>query len=171
MIKGVLDIVIAQRSIFGVCPCCERIFRMSDCAIFTRTRRPKDWMAKLDATDASLYEMEMAIEEARADLQEKARAVGRRATQQRIRRIDPIFTPLKLHADDAKILAHPVDYIVFDKMNTSEAKTPESIIFLDRERTAPHQQKLQRSMMRTIEKGQFDWLTLRVRDDQTIVRE
>ena len=46
-------------------------------------------------------------------------------------KIDPVFTPRRLNPDDAKVLFHPIDFVVFDGMkNADQVKR---IVLLDRE--------------------------------------
>src|SRR5260370_42250466 len=66
----------------------------------------------LRARDGRLDQVEERIDDTEESLREKARVAGRRTAQLAIRRIDPVFAPRRLNADDAKVLFHPVDYVV-----------------------------------------------------------
>jgi predicted Holliday junction resolvase-like endonuclease len=102
-------------------------------------------------------------------LREKAREKGRRLAHRAIKRIDPVFGPRNLNADDAKVLFHPVDFVVFKGLN-SQSRIKE-LIFLDRESNSTEARRLQRSIEKTIEQGKYEWLTIRVSDDGKIVEE
>jgi predicted Holliday junction resolvase-like endonuclease len=126
-------------------------------------------MDSLDAEAARLELLAEKLEERRQDLQELARKKGRIAARKIVKKIDSVFTPRGLNPDDAKVLFHPIDYIVFDGMkNTEEVKR---IVFLDRISPSKKHIKLQRSIERAIEREKFEWITLRVDEDGSIREE
>jgi predicted Holliday junction resolvase-like endonuclease len=168
MTDGLLQFFAIQRNIFGLCPCCTGLFRLSDCKVYLRTKPQRDWMDALEATEDSLDRMKTRIDETEGDRREKAREAGRRTALAAIKKIDPIFAPRRLNADDAKVLFHPVDYVVFCGMKETAIK---EIVFLDRETTNSDRRRLQNSIEKVIESGQYEWLTIRVKDDGTIVEE
>lgn len=167
----IVDFFALHRQIFGVCPHpdCSEIFRLSDCHIYLRKRSASDWMDALDRKDARLASHEVKLQEKVNEMREGAREKGRRLAQKTIRRIDTIFTPRSLNPDDAKVIFHPIDYVVFNGMkNNARMK---NIIFLDREGATAEQRRLQRSIQKTVEKGRIEWQTLRVGEDGTITAE
>jgi predicted Holliday junction resolvase-like endonuclease len=169
MSSDIVRFFAVQRSIFGLCPCCGELFRLSDSRVFLRTRPKKDWMDILRARDARLDGVEERIDDAEEALREKARIVGRRSARLAVRRIDPVFAPRRLNADDAKVLFHPVDYVVFRGMK--EQGTIREIILLDGETRAPDRIRLQKSIERVVEMGNYEWLTVRVQEDGGVVEE
>ena len=70
---------------------------------------------------------------------------------------------------DAKVIFHPIDYIVFNGMKGSDSI--KNIVFLDRIAISPNHRQLQKSIGRVIEKENYEWLTLRVREDGCIIEE
>jgi predicted Holliday junction resolvase-like endonuclease len=169
MIDDIVRFFAIQRNIFGLCPCCGEIFRLSDCRVYLRTKPQKDWMDILESKDNRLNRKKEKIDEIEEALREKARASGRRMARRAITRIDPIFAPRHLNADDAKVLFHPVDYVVFCGMKDSG--NVREIVLLDRKAEAPKRRRVQRSIEKVVEAGKYDWLTVRVQDDGTIVEE
>lgn len=169
MIDDMVRFFAIQRNIFGLCPCCGELFRLSDCRVYLRTKPQKDWMDILESKDNRLNRKEEKIDEIEEALREKAREAGRRMARRAITRIDPIFAPRRLNADDAKVLFHPVDYVVFCGMKDSGAVR--EIVLLDRETKSPKRRRVQRSIERVVEAGKYDWLTIRVQNDGTIVEE
>jgi len=169
MSSDIVRFFAVQRSIFGLCPCCGELFRLSDSRVFLKTRPKKDWMDILRARDARLDEVEERIDDAEEALREKARIIGRRSARLAVRRIDPVFAPRRLNADDAKVLFHPVDYVVFRGMK--EQGTIKEIILLDGETTAPERMGLQKSIEKAVGSGNYEWLTVRVQEDGAIVEE
>jgi predicted Holliday junction resolvase-like endonuclease len=119
--------------------------------------------------DKRLAVLEGELEERAEGMRVKAREKGRRLAQAAARRIDPIFTPRRLNPDDAKVLFHPIDYVVFKGMNKGGQIT--SLILLDRQGETREQRRLQESIQETVERGRVDWETLRVANDGGITRE
>jgi len=169
MTDDIFQFFAIQRNIFGLCPCCNQLFRLSDCKIYLRTRPKKDWMDVLETEDDRLARIEERIDEREEVLREKARVKGRQLAQRVIRKIDPVFTPRRLNPDDAKVLFHPVDYVVFSGMKS--AGPMKQIVFLDRKTRAPDRRRLQRSIEKAIEAEKYEWITIRVQQDGTIKEE
>lgn len=167
----IVDFFALHRQIFGVCPHpdCGEIFRLSDCHIYLRKRPASDWMDALDRMDARLTNHEVKLQEKVNEMREGAREKGRRLAQKTIRRIDTIFTPRRLNPDDAKVIFHPIDYVVFNGMKDNARMR--NIILLDREGATAEQRRLQRSIQKTVEKGRIEWQTLRVSEDGTVTAE
>jgi len=83
-----------------------------------------------------------------------------------IRKIDPVFTPRKLNPDDAKVIFHPIDYIVFNGMKAPEPI--KNIILLDRQAIGTDHRALQKSIEKVVEHENYEWQTLRVQEDGKI---
>lgn len=66
------------------------------------------------------------------------------------------------------MIFHPVDYIVFNGMKENSLK---NLLLLDRETKSTEHRMLQRSIERVIEKGNYEWQTLRVLEDGRIKEE
>src|SRR5712692_8690767 len=116
MTSDIIQFFTIQRNIFGICPRSSQFFRLSDCKVYLKTKPRKDWMDEIDAEVFRLDMIEERLEEKEESLREKARSKGRRMAQLAIRRIDSVFTPRHLNPDDAKVIFHPVDYVVFNGM-------------------------------------------------------
>lgn len=155
-----------QRQIFGICPNCGDFFRLSDSKIFMRKRPVPDWMDGIKRENERLSELEEKLEEKKGELQEKARVKGRKLAQKAIRKIDPVFAPRRLNADDAKVIFHPIDYIVFKGMK--DLDSIKNILLLDREAKDGNHRAIQRSIEKVVEHENYEWQTLRVQEDGKI---
>jgi len=155
-----------QRQIFGICPKCEDFFRLSDCNIFLKRKPVPDWMDKISKEEERLTGLEGKLEEKKGELQEKAREKGRELAQKAIKKIDPVFAPRKLNADDAKVIFHPIDYIVFKGMKDSDSI--KGILLLDREAKDGNHRAIQKSIEKVVEQENYEWQTLRVQEDGKI---
>jgi predicted Holliday junction resolvase-like endonuclease len=168
MKPDILEFFQLSRQIFGICPECGEFFRLSECRIFLKKRPRKDWLDGIVEETEQLERAEKRLEEEKEKLQENAREKGRKQAQKIIKKMDPIFAPRKLHPEDAKVVFHPIDYIVFNGMHRASIK---NILLLDRQPRSPDHRSLQKSLERVIEKGHYEWLTLRVREDGSIQEE
>ena len=113
-----------------------------------------------------LDQLTQKLDEKEEGLREKAREKGRQLAQKAIKKIDPVFTPRKLNPDDAKVIFHPIDYIVFNGMKAPDPI--KNIILLDRQAKGTDHRSLQKSIGRVIEHENYEWQTLRVQEDGKI---
>jgi predicted Holliday junction resolvase-like endonuclease len=152
----------AQRNIFGICPHSGEIFRLSDCKVFLRTKPKTDWKDVLDHESDRLDGVEERLDAREGRLRETARKKGRKQASETIKRIDTVFGPRKLNPDDAKVLFHPVDYIVFDGMKAASMR---NLLLLDRSGTSGERRALQQSIEKTVSKGNYEWVTISIDED------
>jgi len=169
MKKDILKFFNAQRNIFGICPNSERFFRLSDCKIFLKGKPKVDWMDKIETDDEKLDKLEEKIEDMEANLREIARRKGRVSAAKIVKKIDPIFTPRKLNPDDAKVIFHPIDFLVFNGMKENDEIM--SMTLLARELKYKEQRELQRSIETAVNKNNYEWITLRIKEDGSIKEE
>jgi len=164
---GPLDTFQAFSGILVICPCCGELLRVAELSLrftgkFERTfldemrQHEKRLDAKQEALDRQLERFE-AKEDA---LREAAAERGRRRMKQLIRRIDPSMSKLRYDPQDVKVIAHPVDLIVFDGLNSGEDRI-KNIVFIARGRARSYG-AVRRSVARALEKGQFLWETVQV---------
>jgi predicted Holliday junction resolvase-like endonuclease len=151
-----------QRQIFGVCPCCGELFRLSDCKVYRKDAPITDWKEKLEKQSTALDRFEEKLDEKMEAMREKARAAGRKQADKLIKKVDPVFAPLKLNPDDAKVVFHPIDFVVFNGMKSKDLK---NLVILDSNKKSPSLKLLQDSVCNTIEKGKYEWLTINVEID------
>ncbi len=164
MKSDVLDFFHLQRRIIGICPNCQDFFRLSDCQIFLKRKPVRDWMDKIELENIRLDEL-LRFEKEK-ELRDKARETGRCGAQEIVKKIDPIFTPRDLNPDDAKVLFHPIDYIVFNGMK--ELKSIKNIILLDRQTNQADHRKVQESIEEVIKRKNYEWQTLRIQENGKI---
>ena len=166
MKSDILKLFTLQRQLFGVCPKCNDLFRLSDSKIYLKKKPVSDWMDELGLKSERLGRLSEKLDEKKEELRERAREKGRREAQRVIRRIDPVFTPRKLNPDDAKVIFHPIDYVVFSGMKKGSSIS--NIVLLDRQEKEKSHRSLQRSIERVIERDNYEWQTLRVKEDGKI---
>jgi predicted Holliday junction resolvase-like endonuclease len=166
MIRDVLFFYAIQRKIFGICPHSGQFFRLSECKLYLKTKPQRDWLDKLDSRGRQLDLAEEKLEEEEESMRDKARRKGRRLANLAIRKIDSVFRPCRLNPDDAKVLFHPVDYVVFCGMK--EGSQIKKIVLLDRAAISGEHRRMQDSIANVIDKEKFEWKTIRVHSDGNI---
>ena len=157
-----------QRQIFGICPNSGEFFRLSDCRISGDEKPSQDWMDTLQLSKKRIDKQEDNLNNKESEMRAVATAEGKKLANKAARKVDKIFTPRKLNPDDCKVIFHPVDYVVFNGDKEREVK---NLIFLDRKIKSPKNRVLQNSIKKTVEKENYEWLTLRVNKDGTIDEE
>jgi predicted Holliday junction resolvase-like endonuclease len=169
--KEIFEFYSALRDIFIFCPACEQPHRLSDCKLFQKTKPAADWKDKLDSDMTLLDRAEMALLEKIELAKEASRHLGRKAADKAIRKIDPIFAPLKLNCNDSKVIFHPVDFIVFHGMNDRDNCEVTEIVLLDKAKKSGEALVIQKSIEKVVQKGQYEWMTLRVEESGQINAE
>jgi len=161
-----------QRQIFGICPCCGDFYRLSDCKIYKEDKAPTDWLDKLTREERRLNDKEDKVNEALDILRQASREKGRKEANRLVKKVDTVFSPQKLNPDDAKVIFHPVDFVVFNGMkDASNGDALQNIVLLDGEKKSTEGKKIQKSLAKAIDKENYEWLTLRVDNDGSITQE
>jgi predicted Holliday junction resolvase-like endonuclease len=143
-----------QRQIFFVCPHSGDIVRLSTCRI-TKSRQPdNDWLARLEAKERLL---DMQASRWREREQEARNEAGRRASRRLLNTFDSIFRPHKLSVQDARMVCHPVDYILFKGLRSEAVK---EVILMNKRSDAD--KDVQESIREVIAKNLFRWATFRL---------
>lgn len=172
MKQEVLQFYSDLRQIFGVCPHCVTIFRLCDSKLYQKHKPLVDWKEKIDKELDQLSALEVKIKEKIRIERESAREKGRLNADKLVSKIDPIFSPLKLNPNDAKVIFHPVDFIVFKGMNNNLNITGiKEIILIDKTKKGKTNLTTQRSIEKAIDKKSYEWLTLRVENNGNIIEE
>lgn len=158
-----------QREVFGICPCCGEFFRLSDCKIYKDERKSTDWLDKLGREVKTLNTLEEKINEDLEFYKEISREKGRKQANNLVKKVDKVFMPQKLNPDDAKVIFHPVDFVVFNGMKAgNNGDALKNIILLDGEKKTTELKQVQKSIIKAVEQQSYEWLTLRVDNDGSI---
>lgn len=172
MDKSILDFYSALRKIFGVCISCEEIYRLSDCKLYQKSKPQSDWKERLDKEIEQLDLLEEKLQQKIELAKIAARESGRKEADKLIKKIDPIFRPNKLNPNDAKVIFHPVDYLVFNGMNSNKGDASiKNLVLLDKGEKKGANSTLQKSIQKAVNSGNYEWLTLRVEENGRIIEE
>ncbi len=169
----VLNFYSSLRQIFGVCPYCVNIIRISDCKLYQKQKPVVDWKEKVDSEIERLEIVEEKLLEKIASAKQSARDAGKKNANKVIRKIDQIFHPLGLNCNDCKVIFHPVDFIVFKGMNNENKQdcTIKEVLLLDKNNKSGQYLTIQKSIEKAVQTKSYEWLTLRVENSGNIIEE
>lgn len=151
-----------SQSIFGFCPCCGALFRLSETKLFHKAAPPHTAFDELDDERARVTRQEERLEAQIGRLQEEARQKGRKEMDRRLKGLTPFFRKLRIDLRDVKLLFNPVDYIAFRGLSRQSCTAVE---LLDREAASRERERLQRSIESTIVAGDVFWMTMRIEEN------
>ena len=154
-----------QRQIFGVCSCCGVIFRLSDTNVYTKKKPVPDWMDKIERSNARLDKAEEKIDSEEGEIREIARQKGRVAAMKTTKKIDTVFYPNKYSPDDAKVMFHPVDFVIFKGMKNGDVT---NLILFDRKVKGRDEKAVQKSIEKTVSRENYEWVTVHVSEDGSV---
>lgn len=144
---------------------------MSDCKVYQEAKAPTDWLDKLEKDERKIDLEEEKLTEALEELKQAARERGRKTANKMVKELDMVFHPQKLNPDDAKVIFHPLDYVVFNGMKENKTEGLDNILLLDGEKRTTEGKRIQKSIMKAVDKGNYEWITLRVENDGGIKEE
>lgn len=154
------------QTIYGFCPCCGELFRLSDAKLFVSTPPPR---TAFDDLQDEIQKHQTALtrfEKNRERFQDASRKEGREAARSRLATIAPFFTSKNIDPNDVKVLFDPVLYLAFRGM-THGACT--ELQFIDTPPDTENRRKLHASLSSALRAGNVEWRTFQVRDDGFIV--
>ena len=150
-----------QRNIFGVCPHCQTLFRLSDIKVSYKRRFSKDWFDKLQDEEDKIEEEQMRLEETLDEIRSRTIERSRRVhLPKMLRQADPVFTPLGYYPQDVKAIFDPLDFVIFDGMNLHQ--NVKRIVFVDEQTTNREIRRVQSSIERAICKDRYEFQSVRL---------
>jgi predicted Holliday junction resolvase-like endonuclease len=159
------------QEVLAICPCCGEIFRLVEGKFIFPQKRPMtceylDLVAlerrNTDQEDR-LSSAEERFEEKLQKQRQKLTDLGRRQAKKRLKKIDPTFSGRDIDPQDVKVVFDPIEYVIFHGLN-SEAGV-KLVEFVSRSPDSHAQEKIVRSVDRTVRSGDVEFETLHMRDD------
>jgi predicted Holliday junction resolvase-like endonuclease len=157
-----------MKRIYGFCPCCGELFRLSEVSLFTRAKPPRTVFYQVNAQLARLELLEQSFRDEEDQVRDDARRKGQADARRRLRTIAPFFTQRKIELRDVKVLFHPVEYVVFRGMSGSNCL---SVDFVDHPADSSARERIQASLQRAIDRRRIDWQTFRITDEGRVIVE
>lgn len=180
-----------QHYVFGVCPCCNKIFQLTDTVVSIENKRitlpEMDGILKkqrqadrdqenLDSLQESFYEKQQGLlsrQEQYAEVEpvivRKVRIEGRRQALNRIKKIDRVFSKRNIDPRDIRLLFSPVEFIAFPGM-TDDDNFREISFFAKRPRSRT-EEKVTNSIRHTIKSGNLEFVLIRIDDNGKVTYE
>jgi predicted Holliday junction resolvase-like endonuclease len=168
-------VVDEMQGILGICPCCGEIFRLTEARLKFPEMQPRtsDYTDYLRAVAAfSHSEKEILAAEMRLEMLEEkhitaldkakeiARDKGRKKAKNILKKIDPVFSGNDIDPQDVKVLFDPVEFVVFDKLNTQEEL--KKVEFVNHSPTNKREENIERSLLKIIRNGNYEFSILHV---------
>jgi predicted Holliday junction resolvase-like endonuclease len=147
------------KQILGICPCCGEIFRLSEATLYTKEPPPRTAFDVLDANQQKLELASSKFDEKEAALREQAVAKGQQAAKKRLKAIAGPFVTRKIDPQDVKVIFDPVEFVAFRGMTKGGV---DRVAFIDRPATSKAREKLQASVARVVNAGNYEWKVLRI---------
>ena len=153
------------RKLFVHCPCCSKVYRITDSHLFKDKLPNKDWQEKLNQEIKRLEKQEDQLKSKIDKLKNEAKVKGRLEADLYVEQYDKVFKPLGLNPNDCKNICSPVDFIVFNGMHSNQVK---NLVFLDNKR---NKGQVQDSIREIIENERYTFKTLRIDDHSQVIEE
>ena len=151
----------ALGQLMTVCPDCGELFYVSEAHPYYEGQKPHSSLDKLRSEESRLQEAEERFDDLEVKLRERAARAGLLATKRLLRKIDPVFSGSGYDPQDVKVMFHPVTYVVFHGMAQG---TVTEVQLLATSRQNRISQQVQDSIEQTVNRGNFEFRTLRVDD-------
>ena len=151
------------RTILCLCPCCGEIVRVSDLHLQYRDEAPQTWLDEYESKLRDLGERLAEFDEQKSEIRKEAIARGRRRVIETVNMcIDDSISCLDFDPYDIKSLFSPIDFVVFNGMN--HGKELDDIVFLG----TKSRDKIRKSLQKTINDENYDFMIARVSDEGSV---
>ena len=157
-----------MKQLYGFCPCCHELFRLSGADLFIKERAPRTPFDELAATRARLDKQIERFEERESEIRQDAKNRGHKKAARQLRKITPHLYDRAVNPKDIKVLFDPVEYLVFHGL-TKERCT--LIELVDHPAESPQRERAQCSIDAAIKAGNIEWQTFRVELDGRVSAE
>jgi len=187
--KFILFFYKEQQYIFGVCPCCGKIFQLTDCGIYfpgkhivideineviKQGKTVQRESEKLEDLEGRVYKIQDQIENIKTEYEEqvqplienKYKVEGRRQALAKIEKVSKIFTKRNIDPRDIRLIFDPVEFIAFKGATVGEDIS--SISFVSKSPQSRRQEKILNSLANTIKNGNYAFSLIRINEDGSV---
>jgi predicted Holliday junction resolvase-like endonuclease len=162
-----VDTFQAFRRVLCLCPHCNSIKRLSDLHLRYQGIGPKTWLDTFETEVSVLAGKEELFDGKEKKLHDEAAERGRRRVPALVRKsMDSQFARLKYNPYDIKALMHPVDFVVFDGLESKDKLR--QIVFLSKAVESDWLTGLRDSVQKVVEQKSYNWQVARVSVDGKI---
>lgn len=139
---NILTVFAEMKAIFGICPCCNELFRLSDASIYAKVPPPRTEFDRIETAFDRLQREVERFEEKEEGIREAARRRGQRAASRHLQELAPFFVKRKIEPEDVKVLFHPVEYLVFRGLSEDNC---DALLFVDHLPDSRERERVQKS--------------------------
>lgn len=158
------------RRILCICPCCQQMRHLSDLHLKYKGKAPKTWLDTYESNARALDEKEAKFDEKEKEIRDKATERGRKKVDQILTAsLESSLAQFKYNPYDIKAILHPVDFIVFDGLNSKEKV--DDVTFLCKTLSESDLIKTQKEVENVVKAQKYDWKVARVEAGGTIEYE
>lgn len=146
-----------------MCPRCGQVHRLSELSLAKQGRPELDWLDDLRTRRDALQREMAELEEKKKQYQAEARRQAERERLPRLlERVAPAFVGQSIDPRDVRVVFQPVEFAVFEGMNSDDGVQGVSLVHLGRAN------ELLESIATTVQRGSVGWRTIRVDDDGNV---
>ncbi len=161
MTEQLLEFLKEQRHIFGSCPSCQEVFRLSEVRVSYKAAYKHDWLDLLEAKIEGQQAKEERFEQKRAELRQKHIDFERRTRLPKLLNAAvPMFAKRKVFPQDVKTLFDPIDFVVFDGMNNGGLV--KRVLLLDNKPKTTAEKTLHTTIQNAIDTKALSWHTIQI---------
>jgi predicted Holliday junction resolvase-like endonuclease len=158
------------RKILCVCPCCNKLVRVSELKLKAKGKAPRTWLDDYEVSTLGITKKEEKFQEQEKKLREIAHEKGRAEAEKVINKaMCQTLKALKLDPFDVKPILSPIDFVVFNGMNKAEEIS--DILLLSRKHNCPSLEPIHKQIGTAVTKQKYDWQVARIDDNGSIIFE
>ncbi|MFC1507196.1 Holliday junction resolvase-like protein [Thermoproteota archaeon] len=168
--NNLVEIFQSFRTILCVCPHCGDILRLSDLRLKYKGKAPRTWLDNHQTKEIRLENKELLFDEKENKLRKAAIEKGRAKVPKLVCKcIDENISCFNYDPYDIKALLHPVDFAVFNGLNSK--KELEDITLISKKASDSILKNIRKSLEISIHKEQYDWQVARVSIEGNVTLE
>ena len=160
MSSNAFDVFREFQNILVVCPACGEIHRLSDLKLSYRGKATHSWWDAIVEADVEATEAEARLRDKWKEIRLKTAEKSRKQLPKLLKRCAPGICAHGFYPQDVKTICDPVNFIVFDGMNTRPAVR--RVVLLDGPANDKRRETAQRSIQSALRKGNYQWKTIRL---------
>lgn len=157
-----------MKRLYGFCPCCGELFRLSEATLFTADPPPTTEFDKIEDRRRRLERANEKFDEQEGQIRAAAVQKGQQEAKKRLKKIAPFFIARRIDPQDVKVIFNPVNYVVFRGLNSNGVRTVELV---DSPAETKAHERIHQSIAAALRAGNVEWATLRIEDGGQVVRE
>jgi predicted Holliday junction resolvase-like endonuclease len=169
------------QNILGYCPCCSRVFLLTDAKLIFAERKENNseygkylinqkeletFEQQIEKMQTSLSRLEEKHEVIMENIIEKARERGRKRAKSKLKKIDTIFSGRKIDPQDVKVIFDPIEYVVFNGMHSGNGV--KHIELIGRMTKTKRDENIEKNIIKTIKAGNYEFKVLRIDNEGLI---